>query len=124
MPKSPFSEFLEREFTRIQYENGKRLTIAEFADILGFSPAAVSLWMNGERKPDKSSFISLSKTLSPEIYEYFDVPRPDPDLQAITKVWDRIPETSRRAIREQAEALVEGKVKKNTNDRQRSKSTI
>jgi transcriptional regulator with XRE-family HTH domain len=106
MVKTSFAQFLEREFLRFQYERGKRLTIAEFADILGFSPSAVSLWLNGERTPDKSSVLELARVLSVEIYDYFDLPRPDPDLQTLTYLWPRLTEETRHAIREQAEKYV------------------
>jgi len=101
MSKNPFAEFLEREFTRIQFERRKRLTINEFAELLGFSPAAVSLWLNGDRKPDKFSVIQLAKILSPEIYDYFDLPRPDPLLVDIDREFPNLTASQQHAIHEQ-----------------------
>lgn len=98
-----FSEWITQKFLEWQIEQGKRKTIEEFADYIGVSRPIVSMWMNGKRTPSRDNIHLLAQIFGPEIYDILNLPRPDPDLQTITYLWPRLPETARRQIREQAE---------------------
>ena len=120
-----FQEYLFSKLQDFEKEQGRRISLDSFAGNLGVSRPLVSYWLSGKTKPSAENIRILASKLGPEVYDILGLTRPDPDLQAITYVWDLLPEESRRFIREQAEALVEGKVKKkNNNDQQTSESTV
>lgn len=88
-----------------------------------FSQPLVSSWLNGDYSPSEKYAPALAEFMGKEIYDVLHITPPDPDLQAITKVWDLLPEKSRRAIREQAETYAAGIEKKTkTHERKPSQS--
>lgn len=98
-----FRDWINQKFIEWEKQSGRRRTLNQFADYLGVSRVIVSMWMNGTRTPSRDNASLLAQTFGPEIYDILNLPRPDPDLQTITYLWPRLPETARRAIREQAE---------------------
>ena len=120
----PFDKYIFTKIQEFEKEQGKRVSLDKFAEYLGVSRPLISHWLSGRTKPSLENVRILAEKFGPEIYDILELSRPDPDLLAITKVWYQIPEKSRRAIREQAEALVEGKEENNNYDRQTSKPAL
>ncbi len=56
--------------------------------------------------PDKIEL--LAAKLGNEVYDVLGIERPDPDLQRLTEIWDRIPENVRRSILKQGEQYATG----------------
>jgi len=101
-----FPTFLENQFLVWQQKSGKRRSLEEFAAYLGISQPLLSLWLNGRRKPGSGNIEMLAQVFGPEVYDALDLPRPDPDLQTLSRLWPRLTEETRHAIREKAERYV------------------
>ncbi len=83
MTRHPFSILLERKFLEWQIEQGGRKSQAEFANLVGVSRAAFTMWLNDKHLPDRESAVKLANYLGPEILDALELPRPDPLLQSI-----------------------------------------
>jgi transcriptional regulator with XRE-family HTH domain len=103
MSRHPFSTLLERKFLQWQIEIGERKSQAEFAQLLGVSRSALTMWMNGTHLPDRESAGKLANFLGTEIYDLLELPRPDPNLQKIKRVWENIPSDKQQKLAEIAE---------------------
>lgn len=101
-----FPDYLERKFLEWQQQQGKRKTIADFANYLGVSQAVVSFWLNGSRKPNLSSIQLLAKTFDIEVYDALGLPRPNENLSYLERIWDELKPEHQRSLREQAEKYV------------------
>jgi len=111
MQRPPFSIFLERKYLEWQIEIGERKSQAEFAKLIGVSRASLTMWMNGTHLPDRASVEKLATLLGPEIYDAFNLPRPDPFLQSINSRWDRIPPDKQQKLAELAEQYEQEAIK-------------
>jgi len=103
MPRHPFSILLERKFLEWQIEIGQRKSQAEFSKLIGVSRAAFTMWLNGDHLPDRESAGKLASYLGPEIYDALELPRPNPYLQQLSKMWENIPPDKQQLLVEQAE---------------------
>ena len=103
MQRHPFSTLLERKFLEWQIEMGQRKSQAEFAILLGVSRSALTMWMNGTHLPDRESAGKLANFLGPEIYELLEMPRPNPYLQKINQVFERLSPEKQQKLAEDAE---------------------
>lgn len=101
-----FPNFLEKQYLTWQQNAGKRKSLEEFAAYLGISQPLLSLWLNGHRRPGHENIELLTNLFGPEIYDALNLPRPDPDLQTLSRLWPSLPEQARHAIREQAEKYI------------------
>ncbi|MBI5964898.1 MAG: helix-turn-helix transcriptional regulator [Chloroflexi bacterium] len=106
MSRHQFSIFLERKFLEWQIEIGHRKSQAEFAKLIGVSRAAITMWLNGDHLPDRENAGKLAAYLGPEIYDMLGMPRPDPDLERLNKIWQHLPDKMRQAILKQGEKFV------------------
>ena len=113
-----FTNFLLSKMQEHETEQGKRITLDEFAKYLGVSRPVLSYWLNGKTKPSLDKTRLLAKKLGGEVYSTLDLPRPDPDLERLNRIWEKIPPADRRRIAEQAEKYVvnnEGKKRSSSN---------
>lgn len=101
-----FSNWITRQFVEWQANVGKRKTLEEFAAYIGVSRPLLNMWMNGNKKPGRENIKLLAETFGLEIYDVLDMPRPDPDLERLSQIWDRIPEKARQSLREQGEKYI------------------
>jgi transcriptional regulator with XRE-family HTH domain len=101
MTHHPFSALLERKYLEWQLQVGRR-SQQEFADYLGVKRPSLTMWMNGDHLPDGKNIDKVAKVLGPEVYDAFGLPRPDPNLMAITNRWDRIPPALQQKLAEDA----------------------
>lgn len=90
----------------------KRLSTSlnSFADYLGYSRPIVSLWLDGDRRPTQENaeilLPKLVELIGDEAYDAFGIPRPDPDLQILTRIWPHLSEEARHTLRQQGEKYV------------------
>jgi transcriptional regulator with XRE-family HTH domain len=101
--RHPFSILLERKFLEWQIEQGERKSQAEFANLVGVSRAAFTMWLNGKHLPDRESAVKLANYLGPEILDALDLPRPDPLLQSINSRWSNLPADKQQKLAKDAE---------------------
>lgn len=98
-----FSKFLEIKYLEWQNTQGKRKTIEEFAAYLGVSRPLLNMWMNGNRKPGKDSLRVLSETLGNEVYDVLGYERPNPYLQKINQLFERLTPEHQQKLAQDAE---------------------
>ena len=98
-----FPDWITRKFVEWQAAEGRRKTIEEFAAYLGTSRPLVNMWMNGNKKPGKENINILAEIYGNEIYDVLDLPRPNPYLQKMNRVWEFIPEEVQKKLSEEAE---------------------
>jgi transcriptional regulator with XRE-family HTH domain len=100
---SNFSEWITRQFLEWQTEQGIRKTVEEFASYVGVSRPLINMWMNGNQKPGKENINILAEIFGNEIYDVLDLPRPNPYLQIINRLWEFIPEDVQKKLSDEAE---------------------
>jgi transcriptional regulator with XRE-family HTH domain len=93
-----FPNYLTKKFLEWQTELGARKTLEEFADYLNVSRPLLSFWMNGKRIPNAENLENISNILGNEIYDALDLPRPNPHLQKLNRVWEFLPEEIQERI--------------------------
>ncbi len=86
------SDYLTKKFLDWQATLGQRKTLEEFADHLNVSRPLLSYWMNGKRIPNAENLENISAILGNEIYDVLELPRPNPHLQKINRLWEFLPE--------------------------------
>jgi transcriptional regulator with XRE-family HTH domain len=110
MDLSRFTILLEKAFLEYRIrQTRQRLSVSlnSFANYLDFSPPIVNLWLSGSRLPTQGNverlIPKLVELLDFEVYDVLGLPRPDPDLQRLNRVWPRIPKEYRQMLANQAE---------------------
>jgi transcriptional regulator with XRE-family HTH domain len=82
---------------------GAKKTLEDFADYLGISRPLLSFWINGKRVPNEENIEKISLRFGNEIYDVLDLPRPNPYLQKLNRIWEFIPEEIQKRFSEEAE---------------------
>jgi hypothetical protein len=105
MPELDIKQLITENFLRWQTREGEIKTLRQFAeDLLGIHEVTLNRIYNGHRPASKNMLIVLAeKTGDPRFYDYGNIPRPDPDLERLKKIWEYLPEKDRRSLAEQAE---------------------
>ena len=126
MDLSGFPNLLDRAFLEYrikQTRNRLSVSLNSFAYYLDFSPPIVNLWLNGSRLPSQGNveriIPKLVELLDLEVYDVLGLPRPDLNLQRLTRVWSLIPTKFQQSMAEQAEKYAaegEPEVLKGEND--------
>ena len=101
--KEAFASWLEINFLEWQTKIKRRASLQDFADHIGYSRPLISMWLSAQRLPSEEGIERLSELFGPEIYDILGLPRPDPDLQRLNKIWNNIPEKVRQSLLEQGE---------------------
>lgn len=96
-------EYLTQKFLDWQAAEGERKTLEDFADFLDVNRSLLSYWMNGSRIPSEKNVDKIAVKFGNDIYEILDLPRPNPYLQKVNRLWEFIPEEVQRRLAEQAE---------------------
>ena len=99
--KMDFPNYLEQQFLAWQQRKGKRKTLDDFAYHLKISRPLLSMWLKGNRRPGSKKIEFLAELFGPEVYDALNLPRPNPDLQALIADWNYIPPEKQRILREQ-----------------------
>ena len=97
-------EFLTKKHLQIQYEEGRKITIKEFANELGISQPLMTQLMNGSR--------NLSPKNKKAIVEYFGEEAliamgDDPHLHTIKQVWHKLSTKEKEYFRKKIVAAAE-----------------
>lgn len=98
-----FAEYLLLKLQEFEKQRGQRTTLDKFAEHLGVKRPILSLWLSGKNKPSLDSVRQLAEILGPEIYDALDMPRPNPYLQTINKLFERLTPEHQRRLAEDAE---------------------
>jgi len=98
-----FPEWINKKFVLWQAERGERKTIQEFAAFLGISRPLLNMWMNANRKPGTENIKILEEIFGLEVYDALGLPRPNPYLQRVNRLWEFLPEAIQKKIAEEAE---------------------
>ncbi len=98
-----FPDWITRKFVEWQAKEGRRKSIEDFSAYLGASRPLVNMWMNGNKKPGRESIKLLAEIFGNEIYDVLELPRPNPYLQRINRIWEFLPEEIQAKIAQDAE---------------------
>jgi len=99
-----FSDWITQKFLEWQAKEGKRKTLEEFSAYIGVSRPLLNMWMNGtKKKPGIENVKMLSEIFGVEIYDILEIPRPNPYLQKINRLWEHLPEDIQKRLAEEAE---------------------
>jgi len=101
--KSAFSSLLLKYFLNWQAKQGKRASLNDFADLLGYSRPTISMWLNGTRIPGLGAIEHLASIIGLEVYDALNLTRPNPLLQKLSKIWENIPAEKQQQLAEEAE---------------------
>ena len=97
-----FPEFLEKKYLEWQLKEVERRTIIQFAAYVGVSQPIMSMWMSGKKRPGVDNIKLLAEIFGDEVYDALDLPRPNPHLQKLNRLWEFIPEDVQIKIAEEA----------------------
>jgi len=123
MPRNEFSQFLEKKFLEWQIKQGRRTTLKEFSKQIGVSRAAISLWLNGERTPDLINIQKLAEVFGLDVYDALGLPRPNPYLQKINQIFERLSPEHQQRLAEDAERYEVNKYEHTSKTSKRRKKT-
>jgi len=101
--KRAFATWLEIAFLRWQTENKKRASLQEFADYIGYSRPLISMWLGAQRLPAEGGIERLADLFGLEIYDTLGLPRPNPYLQKINQIFERLSPEYQQKLAEDAE---------------------
>ncbi|MCW5876508.1 MAG: helix-turn-helix transcriptional regulator [Anaerolineales bacterium] len=101
------SAWLEQQYLAWQQKKGRRVTLTQFAKQIGISPALLSHYMNGIRKPTRENVHKIANLLGPEIYDILGHLRPDTKLQYISRNWGKLSTAQQQHLIEWMEKSIE-----------------
>lgn len=103
MDEMTFPEFLEKKYLEWQLKEEGRKTIVQFAAYIGVSQPILSMWLSGKKRPGVDNIKLLAEIFGDEVYDSLGLPRPNPYLQRVNRVWEFLPEAIQKRIAEDAE---------------------
>lgn len=80
---SKFPGWFEGAYRRWSRSQPGEEDFLTFCDLLGYPPAIVLSWLQGETKPQGEETLSIAALLGISAYDALDQPRPDPELLRI-----------------------------------------
>lgn len=122
MSRHPFTVLLERKFLEWQLEVGRK-SQSDFADLLGVKRTSLTMWMNGTHLPDMESAKKISNVLGPEIFDLLDLPRPNPYLQKINQIFERLSPEQQKKIADDVEKYQTNNHKENAEQSSKRRKT-
>jgi transcriptional regulator with XRE-family HTH domain len=103
MLQMTFPDFLETKYLEWQLKEMGRKTIVQFAAYIGVSQPILSMWMSGKKRPGIDNIKLLAEIFGDEVYDALGLPRPNPYLQKVNRLWEFIPEEIQKRFSEEAE---------------------
>jgi plasmid maintenance system antidote protein VapI len=100
-----FADFLLSKIQEYEREQGRRVTLDEFADHLHVKRPSVSQWLGGKIIPSLESAFIMAPVLGPDVFLYLNLDL-DADLVYLNQHWEMLNPEARKAIREAAEIYV------------------
>jgi hypothetical protein len=100
MTKGALANWLELKFAEWQpAQDRSQRSLTAFAAYLGIKQQLLDTLINGKRTSISAQTAdSIAARLGPEIYDLVRLPRPDPDLARIEKLWPFVSEERRAYI--------------------------
>ncbi len=101
--KKSFAAWLEQTYLKWQSDKGKRASLLEFADYIGYSRPLISMWLAGQRLPAEDGITRLAELFGLEVYDVLGLPRPNPYLQKINQIFEHLSPEHQQKLAEDAE---------------------
>jgi len=117
-----FSEFLFSKLQEFEKQRGQRTSLDKFAEYLGVSRPLVSYWLKGTL-PSLENIQLLAKKFGPEVYDVLGLPRPNPYLQKINQVFEKLSPEHQRQLAQDAERYELNNNAKNTKTASKRRKT-
>ena len=102
-----FSDWLQSKFLEWEKKSGHRQSYANFARYLGVKQPSLVHWMNDDNPPSIKYIQLLASKLGPEVYDYFEIPRPPQMIREIEEVYEFIPPTDQTEFDQDFEKWLE-----------------
>lgn len=93
-----FSQWLEKRYIDWLHETGERRTQRQFAAWLGITPALLSHYLRGTRRPMGVFLDAIAERLGDDAYDLAEVKRPDPLLRKFKGRLEYLSQTEREQI--------------------------
>ena len=97
-----FSEYLLSKLQEFEKQRGKRTSLDKFAEYIGVSRPLISYWLKGTI-PSLENVQILANKFGPEVYDVLGLPRPNPYLQKINRIFERLSPEQQKKLAEDAE---------------------
>jgi transcriptional regulator with XRE-family HTH domain len=118
------TDLLLHHYLDWQKSEGHIKTLKDFAAFCGINESYLNLVMNGKRPLTQKMALKLAQILhDPKFYDALDLPRPDPDLQALSCLWPSLSSEARHTLREQGEKYVTENEQSSTRSRPMEKAS-
>jgi transcriptional regulator with XRE-family HTH domain len=98
----PFSEYLLVKLQEFEKKRGQRTSLDKFAEYIGVSRPLVSYWLKGTI-PSLENVQILANKFGPEVYDALGLPRPNPYLQKINQIFDKLSPEHQQKLADMAE---------------------
>ena len=80
---SKFPDWFKRVYKKWNRSQPGEEDFLAFCDLLGYSPAVVLGWLQGEGIPQGAELLSIAGLFGTKVYSLLDQPEPDPELLKI-----------------------------------------
>lgn len=80
---SKFPDWFKRAYKQWSRSQPGEEDFLAFCDLLGYSPATVLCWLQGNALPQGAEILSIAGVLGVKVYEVLGQPEPDPELLKI-----------------------------------------
>jgi len=97
-----FSEYLLSKLQEFEKQRGKRTSLDKFAEHIGVSRPLISYWLKGTI-PSLENVQILANKFGPEVYDVLGLRRPNPYLQKINQLFERLSPEHQRRLAQDAE---------------------
>jgi transcriptional regulator with XRE-family HTH domain len=97
-----FSDYLLSKIQEYEQQVGKRISLDKFAEYVGVSRPLISYWLKGTI-PSLENVQLLAQKFGPEVYDVLGLPRPNPYLQKINRIFERLSPEHQQRLAEEAE---------------------
>src|SRR5512136_593460 len=89
---TPVAAWLEKKFQAWRAaQTGHRAGVTQFARHIGISRDDLNNYLLRGVRPEAERLEKIGQALGWEIYDLVGVPRPDPQLRAVTEAFQRLP---------------------------------
>ena len=80
---SKFPDWFKREYKQWSRSQPGEEDFLAFCDLLGYSPAIVLNWLQGDSIPQGAELLSIAGVFGTKVYSLLGQPEPDPELVKI-----------------------------------------
>jgi transcriptional regulator with XRE-family HTH domain len=95
-------DLLLEKLLEYQQQSGERKTLKQFAEYIGMGQVYLNQIMNGRRSAGEKTIAHLANFFKDmRFYDAVELPRPDPNLNYITRHWGETPKEIQQKIAEE-----------------------